>query len=286
MSILPLEYSRYDSTDLFKLNNFTILSKYFLLLIVVCSLSACNQVKYGAVFDRGYHLPKKISQKSQQKTVKKISKKVSQKKLPRYYVVKNGDTLYSIAWNFGKDVNELKKINKIDSKYTIFANQKILLMASRQQDKTIKHYKKAKPLSWIKKTKNIKPINTSKKTKSLWGWPVKKVQAHSIKRNNVSKKGVNIVGKLGQSIIASASGKVVYSGSGLIGYGKLIIIKHNRNYLSAYAYNKKLLVKEGEGVKKGQQIATMGYKYKKAVLHFEIRKNGKPVNPMNYLPKI
>jgi lipoprotein NlpD len=100
-----------------------------------------------------------------------------------------------------------------------------------------------------------------------------------------NSKGIDIAGKLGQSIFASASGKVVYSGSGLRGYGKLLIIKHNKTYLSAYAHNDKLLVKEGDNVTRGQKIAEMGNSDSEQVkLHFEVRRLGKPVDPANYLP--
>ena len=117
-----------------------------------------------------------------------------------------------------------------------------------------------------------------------WHWPTTGniVDSSSPK----SKKGINISGKPGQSIKAAAAGQVVYSGSGLFGYGKLIIIKHNDTYLSAYAYNSKLLVKEGDTVKSGQTISFMGQDHTgRTLLHFEIRKNGKPINPANYLPK-
>ena len=100
-----------------------------------------------------------------------------------------------------------------------------------------------------------------------------------------NRKGIDIAGKLGQPIFASAPGKVVYSGSGLRGYGKLLIIKHNKTYLSAYAHNDKLLVKEGETVTRGQKIAEMGKTDSDRVeLHFEVRRLGKPVDPANYLP--
>jgi lipoprotein NlpD len=99
-----------------------------------------------------------------------------------------------------------------------------------------------------------------------------------------NRKGVDIAGKLGQPIFASAPGKVVYSGSGLRGYGKLLIIKHNKTYLSAYAHNDQLLVKEGETVTRGQKIAEMGNTDTDQVqLHFEVRRLGKPVDPANYL---
>ncbi|MDH4285102.1 MAG: peptidoglycan DD-metalloendopeptidase family protein [Gallionellaceae bacterium] len=102
---------------------------------------------------------------------------------------------------------------------------------------------------------------------------------------NASQKGIDIAGKHGQTVVASAAGKVVYSGSGLRGYGKLVIIKHNKTYLSAYAHNDKILVKEGQSVTKGQKIAEMGNTDTDQVkLHFEIRKFGKPVDPAKYLP--
>ena len=99
-----------------------------------------------------------------------------------------------------------------------------------------------------------------------------------------NRKGIDIAGKLGQPVYASAPGKVVYSGSGLRGYGKLLIIKHNKTYLSAYAHNDQLLVKEGETVTRGQKIAEMGSSDSNGVmLHFEVRRFGKPVDPADYL---
>ncbi len=101
-----------------------------------------------------------------------------------------------------------------------------------------------------------------------------------------NRKGIDIAGKLGQPIFASAPGKVVYSGSGLRGYGKLIIIKHNKTYLSAYAHNDKILVKEGQSIKRGEKIAEMGNTDAEQIkLHFEVRRLGKPVDPAKYLPK-
>jgi len=100
-----------------------------------------------------------------------------------------------------------------------------------------------------------------------------------------NRKGIDIAGKLGQPITASAPGKVVYSGSGLRGYGKLVIIKHNKTYLSAYAHNDQVLVKEGQTVTRGQKIAEMGNTDADQVkLHFEVRRFGKPVDPAKYLP--
>ncbi len=116
-----------------------------------------------------------------------------------------------------------------------------------------------------------------------WGWPAQgKVVAGFSETSNL--KGVDIAGSMGQPIVASAPGKVVYTGSGLRGYGKLIIIKHDKTYLSAYAHNSKILVKEGDIVKRGEKIAEMGNTdADKVELHFEIRRFGKPVDPMNFL---
>jgi lipoprotein NlpD len=100
------------------------------------------------------------------------------------------------------------------------------------------------------------------------------------------RKGVDISGRRGQSVAAAADGRVVYAGGGLRGYGQLIIVKHNKRFLSAYAHNSRILVKEGDNVKVGQRIAEMGDTgTDKIMLHFEIRRDGKPVDPVRYLPK-
>jgi lipoprotein NlpD len=118
-----------------------------------------------------------------------------------------------------------------------------------------------------------------------WIWPTNGPLLHAFNQGS-NPKGVAIGGEPGQPILASAAGKVVYSGSGLRGYGKLIIIKHSDTYLSVYAHNKTLLVKEGERVVRGQKIAEMGESDSQRVsLHFEIRRLGKPVDPLQYLPE-
>lgn len=117
-----------------------------------------------------------------------------------------------------------------------------------------------------------------------WVWPAKgKVVSGYSETANL--KGIDIAGSMGQSVVASAPGKVVYAGTGLRGYGKLVIIKHNRTFLSAYAHNKEILVKEGQQVARGQKIAEMGNSDADQVkLHFEIRRLGKPMDPAKYLP--
>ena len=117
-----------------------------------------------------------------------------------------------------------------------------------------------------------------------WAWPAGGKSIAGF--NEATNKGVDIAGKLGEPVLAAADGKVVYSGSGLRGYGKLVIIKHDATFLSAYAHNNNILVKEGQSVTRGQKIAEMGNSDTDQVkLHFEIRRQGKPVDPTQYLPK-
>ncbi len=136
-----------------------------------------------------------------------------------------------------------------------------------------------------KKTMELNQHKVLAHTHSLnWQWPVRGKVIRPFSLEMGGNKGIDIAGNLGEPVRAVAAGKVVYSGSGLRGYGNLIIIKHSDNYLSAYAYNQRLLVKEGEAVKAGAEIAKMGQNDMGCVLlHFEIRRNGKPVNPALYL---
>ncbi len=131
--------------------------------------------------------------------------------------------------------------------------------------------------------------------KSGWRWPTKQRRIlRTFLADNPARQGLDIAGEKGSPVLAAATGRVVYAGSGLVRYGRLIIIKHNDRYLSAYAHNQKLRVKEGDIVKAGQRIADMGrtgnlgdnfINDNRAKLHFEIRQNGKPVDPLRYLPK-
>jgi len=115
-----------------------------------------------------------------------------------------------------------------------------------------------------------------------WAWPA---AGRVVERFESNSKGLAIGGKVGESVLAAAGGRVVYSGSGLRGYGQLVIIKHNDTYLSAYAHNSRILVKEGQTVTKGQKIAEIGSTdTDRPKLHFEIRRSGKPVDPLAHLP--
>ena len=227
-----------------------------------------------------------------------------------YHVVRPGDTLYSIGWAYGYDYKQIANWNDIDQPYAINEGQIIRFSKTDAAKKTNQVGKNSK-VSLVslheksRKTQKPKnnPINSRKlsasnKKRSIknisWKWPTTSknvVQYFSpyVKSNRVNdkvNKGLNIAGRRGSSIKAAAAGRVVYSGSGLIGYGRLIIIKHNDSFLSAYAHNKEILVKEGEQIKLGQRIATMGSSgTNRVILHFEIRRNGQPVNPLKFLPK-
>jgi len=213
------------------------------------------------------------------------------------HVVQSGETLYNIAWRYGRDYKELASANNIRSPYVLSIGQRINLevderayrsrpentvQASKQRQTVTE--RKSQPVSGNKSTNN-KKSNISNNIR--WGWPhvgliLAKYSVNS--RNRDINKGIDIGGIEGDEIRAAASGEVVYAGNGLLGYGNLIIINHSDRYLSAYGHNKVILVKEGEKVSLGQRIATMGRKGQKPLLHFEIRKDGQPVNPETYLP--
>jgi lipoprotein NlpD len=119
-----------------------------------------------------------------------------------------------------------------------------------------------------------------------WRWPTEGELVERYADGDPTRQGIDVSGRAGQPVLAAADGVVVYSGSGLVGYGELVIVKHNDNWLSAYGHNRARLVNEGQLVKAGQPIAEMGHTgAARDMLHFEIRYNGKPVDPLGYLPK-
>ena len=194
-----------------------------------------------------------------------------------YYTVKKGDTLYSIGFRSGHGYKRLAAWNNISPPYKVYQGQKIKLFRGTES-------KKARNKKKYNKKTSIISINKRKVLRLYWQWPVRGKLLRSF--YGTGNKGIDIAGYVGKKVRAAESGIVVYSGSGLVGYGNLLIIKHNYLYLSAYAHNRRLLVKEGDKVKKGQLIAEMGVGANaKPALHFEIRRNGKSVNPISYLPK-
>jgi lipoprotein NlpD len=229
------------------------------------------------------------------------------------YTVSPGDTLYSISWRHGYDHREVAAWNQIRPPYSIYPGQQLLLITPHQMA--------VKPASPVASAPTAPPTTATRPGSApprptapvpavvskpqgtpsprsvekppvshqqrgiAWLWPTEGVIVAGFEPAS-GKKGVDIRGQLGQGVVAAADGNVVYSGSGLIGYGNLLIIKHDDAYLSAYGHNRRLLVKEGAQVKQGEKIAEMGDSGKEGIiLHFEIRRDGKPVNPLTYLPK-
>ncbi|KPJ68200.1 MAG: hypothetical protein AMJ43_01235 [Coxiella sp. DG_40] len=193
-----------------------------------------------------------------------------------YYKVQKGDTIYSIAWAFDIDYRELAHINHLSEPYKIRVGQRLHMIPAEQTKNETK----------VKKTPQTSNQITQWHKIRYWFWPAQGKIIKKFALHQKTNKGIDITGYFGEPVVASANGMVVYSGSGLRGYGKLVIIKHNANFLSAYAYNKCILVTEGQIIKAGQKIATMGRNNSGQIdLHFEIRLNGKPVNPLCYLGK-
>ncbi|MDD1782953.1 peptidoglycan DD-metalloendopeptidase family protein [Enterovibrio sp. ZSDZ35] len=162
--------------------------------------------------------------------------------------------------------------------------------SSTQAEKKVEPKKPKEYSQAVTKSKpsTDKPVNkpTTSNKAIVWQWPSGGRVVSGFSSSEMGNKGIDIAGKRGQSITASADGKVVYAGNALRGYGNLIIIKHNDDYLSAYAHNDRIFVSEKQSVKKGQKIASMGNSGTNTVrLHFEIRYKGKSVNPLRYLPK-
>ncbi|MGV0034546.1 MAG: peptidoglycan DD-metalloendopeptidase family protein [Candidatus Azotimanducaceae bacterium WSBS_2022_MAG_OTU7] len=210
------------------------------------------------------------------------------------YIVSKGDTLYSIAFRYGLDYKSIAMVNSIRPPYTIFVDQVILLRGSARLPE-----KDSGPVATQsasqktpKKTSQKTPKKTISKTPRApsapvagWQWPLKGEIIARFSLVQPVNKGIDIAGDKGDVVTAAAAGVVVYAGGNLRGYGQLVIVKHNDNFLSAYGNNQKMLVKEGEEVKAGKSIARVGKTGANVeMLHFEIRRDGKPVDPVKYLP--
>ena len=212
---------------------------------------------------------------------------------PGWYTVKVSDTLYSIAWRYGLDYKQLARWNKIQVNQPIYPGQRLRLLkpsgvatATNSQPITkVQPENPATPTTSTSTTDKVKVDTFSGKDPAKWIWPTKGKPLNTFMASRLDRRGIDIAGELGQPVLAVADGKVVYSGNGLAGYGNLIIIKHSDTYLSAYAYCQERLVQEGTKVSSGKMVAKMGSRDNTAKLHFEIRRNGKPVDPLKYLPK-
>ncbi len=245
------------------------------------------------------------------------------------YVVKRGDTLFSIAFRYGWDFKALAARNNIPQPYTIHPGQAIrfdgrsssdgaapvvvagsapvgtgsapVVTGSNSPSSSYRRTIITRPVgaptpgtvtapanstTAAPVTPTPTPVPAGQRSSTGWAWPANGVLISKFASNSSLNKGVDIAGELGQPVFAASDGSVVYAGSGLRGYGELIIIKHSETYVSAYGHNRRLLVREGQQVKAGQQIAEMGSTGTDRVkLHFEIRSQGKPVDPLQFLPR-
>lgn len=229
------------------------------------------------------------------------------------YIVQRGDTLYSIAFRFGWDWKALAARNNIAAPFVIRPGQIIRFDLPGASGTSVAQASKPavvvpvtqpanRPVQPATATTPSQPVTAGKpplattpvpgkvepvaRSAKGWAWPTNGVLIGKFSSNGSLNKGIDIAGELGQPVLAASDGSVVYAGSGLRGYGELVIIKHSDTYVSAYGHNRRLLVREGQQVKVGQTIAEMGSTGADRVkLHFEIRRQGKPVDPLQYLPR-
>lgn len=221
-----------------------------------------------------------------------ISAPVRDQKIPPFHVVSKGESLYSIAWQYGQDFRLLARQNQLKEPYRIYPGQKLKLtshpksstqkLSSLQESSKTQSFGVETEKKLLPKVADVKSVS-DQNHKFLWPAQGKIIQGFDLENG---EKGIDIAGDLNQPIQAVAEGKVVYSGQGLLGYGNLIIIKHDDEFLSAYAHNQTALVREGDKIKQGAVIATMGKTGTDRVkLHFELRRGGKPTDPLHYLPQ-
>lgn len=217
---------------------------------------------------------------------------------PSHYLVKPGDTLYSIAFRFGLDYRKLAAANGIGGDFRIYEGQSIALKegtsipvsatdSAKKRAEPVKRdheYVVTKDNSQKNDTQSIDNSQTKAAVES-WMWPHDGKIVRTFRADTSTRKGIDLTGRIGDSVVAATNGVVVYAGNGLPGYGNLIILEHQGSLLSAYAFTEDILVAEKDRVRAGQQIATMGKQGDQPGLHFEIRRNGKPVDPQTYLPK-
>jgi len=227
---------------------------------------------------------------------------------PASYRVQRGDTLYSISFRYGLDYREVARWNGIDSRYFIYTGQTLKLRptATAQaastrtsssptpaSSQTVKQPASTTTASTAASA--VKPPASSSARASTssagtgpvsWQWPHMGRIISRFGGGEPANKGLDLAGESGEPVKAAASGDVVYAGNGLLGYGNLVIINHNQRYLSAYAHNSRIFVREGDKVKAGEKIAEIGNTgATRTMLHFEIRRDGNPVDPLRYLPK-
>ncbi|WP_332775305.1 peptidoglycan DD-metalloendopeptidase family protein [Polaromonas sp.] len=220
---------------------------------------------------------------------------------PGYYTVKPGDTMIRIGLDHGQNWRDIVRWNNLENPNVIEVGQVLRVVPPAAESPLVV----ARPVSAgaadtgtalpaqqaasaarpATAPAGASPSSNGSEEELTWSWPAQGTLLAGF--DEAKNKGFDIAGKAGDAIVASADGRVVYAGAGLRGYGNLIILKHNNTYLTAYAHNQTLLVKEDQSVKKGQKIAEMGSSDSeggRVKLHFEIRRQGKPVDPAKFLP--
>ena len=215
----------------------------------------------------------------------------------KYHIVNHRETLYSISKKYNVKLHHLAERNRLKFPFTLRKGQKLVMVTSTSHN-TSNHINHNIKTQINPKNSNVVSrdaiVNKPKPQSNLvsnsikrisWGWPAKgKIIKTFIVSGPNKVNGIDIAGNKGDLVLSAANGRVVYSGNNLRGYGNLVIIKHNEDFLSAYAHNEKILVKEQQIVTKGQKIATMGdTDANKVVLHFEVRYKGKPIDPLKVL---
>lgn len=224
--------------------------------------------------------------------------------VPASHVVQKGDALFSIAWRYDRNYKDLALWNGLDASFRIYPGQRLRLSPPSLSKPILPVPKPAlppvppPPAAPIppadivvksspppKLTTPVKPPTRNDSQEIVWHWPHPGPIGRRFSPADLGSRGLDIIGKKGESVLAAADGIVVYAGTGLVGYGRLVIIKHNDIFLSAYAHNYRLLVVEGQAVKGGQKIAELGSSgADRDKLHFQIRREGKPIDPLQFLP--
>lgn len=263
-------------------------------LAVGCSSRALTN---APVEDRGTGLSRPAATVNPAASVKPPLPGAENAGKPGYYTVKPGDVVIRIGLETGQNWRDIARWNNLASPYTIEIGQVLRVAPPVNADPVVV----TRPVTPGSATATAgtdgaaagaarpAPAASASVAASAgeddiaWIWPAQGTLVAGF--DEVKNKGFDIAGKAGDAVIAAADGKVVYAGAGLRGYGNLIILKHNNTFLTAYAHNQALLIKEDQSVKKGQKIAEMGSTDADRVkLHFEIRRQGKPVDPAKYLP--
>jgi lipoprotein NlpD len=233
---------------------------------------------------------------------------------PVYHMVRPGETLYSISFRYGKDHRQMAQWNNMAEPYQVNAGQYLRIIPPRREafasrppappapaPQAAAAPAAAPPAGEVEvyglneaPRSAVAPVSPPVETAPPaaaaapgWQWPTARAPSRSAVTSGTANRGIDIPGERGEAVRAAASGRVVYSGNGIPHYGNLLIVKHDEHYLSAYAHNDRLLVGEGADVAAGEQIAEMGDSgtgTDAVKLHFEIRRDGEPVDPLKYLP--